>query len=111
MKKYITIALVLSQILLAFDALQLQAQTNTFPTTGSAGIGTLSPNLSSALDIVSTSKGVSIPRMTKAQRNAIASPATGLLIYQTNSTPGFYYFTGSAWVAFSTPSVFACRVP
>ena len=101
MKKYIFIALVLSQILLAFDALQLQAQTNTFPTTGSAGIGTLSPNLSSALDIVSTSKGVLIPRMTKAQRNAIASPTTGLLIYQTNSAPGFYYYRGTQWVSIS----------
>ena len=36
--------------------------------------------------------------MTLTQRNAIGSPATGLLIYQTNSTPGFYYYDGSAWV-------------
>jgi hypothetical protein len=35
--------------------------------------------------------------MTLTQRNAIASPATGLMIYQTNSTPGFYYYTGTAW--------------
>jgi hypothetical protein len=28
--------------------------------------------------------------MTQAQRNAIVSPATGLLIYQTTNTPGFY---------------------
>ena len=104
MKKYIFLSLVLAQILLAFDALELHCQTNTFPSTGSAGIGTLSPDISSALDIVSTSKGILIPRMTKAQRNAIVSPATGLLIYQTNSTPGFYYFTGSAWVGISTLS-------
>jgi hypothetical protein len=32
-----------------------------------------------------------------AQRNAISAPATGLMIYQTNSTPGFYYYDGSAW--------------
>jgi len=37
--------------------------------------------------------------MTKAQRDAIASPATGLLIFQTNSTPGFYYYDGSGWNA------------
>ena len=37
--------------------------------------------------------------MTLAQRNAITSPATGLMIYQSNSTPGFYYFTGSTWTA------------
>jgi len=76
-----------------------KAQTNTFPSTGAAGIGTLSPNASSLLEIKSTTKGVLISRMTKAQRDAIASPATGLLIFQTNSTPGFYYYTGSAWKA------------
>lgn len=75
---------------------------NTFPSSGSAGIGTASPNASSILDVVSTTKGVLIPRMTKAERDAIASPATGLLIYQTNSTPGFYYYSGSAWGAVST---------
>jgi len=78
-----------------------EAQTNTFPTSGAVGIGTLAPNTSSLLDVVSTSKGVLVPRMTKAQRDAIASPATGLLIYQTNSTPGFYYYDGG-WKAIST---------
>jgi hypothetical protein len=75
---------------------------NTFPSSGAAGIGTTSPNASSLLEIKSTSKGILIPRMTLTQRNAIASPATGLLIYQTNSTPGFYYYSGSAWTAVST---------
>ena len=37
--------------------------------------------------------------MTKTQRDAIATPATGLLIYQTNSTPGFYYYNGTVWKA------------
>ncbi|CAN5531259.1 hypothetical protein BH10BAC2_BH10BAC2_09000 [soil metagenome] len=74
-----------------------KAQTNTFPASGSVGIGTIAPGTSSLLEIKSTTKGVLIPRMTLAQRNAIASPATGLLIYQTNNTAGFYYYTGSAW--------------
>lgn len=78
------------------------AQTNIFPSTGSAGIGTTSPNASSLLEIRSTTKGLLISRMTLAQRNAVASPATGLLIYQTNSTPGFYYYNGSAWKAVAT---------
>jgi len=77
------------------------AQPNIFPSTGAAGIGTTAPNPSSLLDIVSTSKGVLIPRMNKAQRDAIATPSTGLLIYQTNSTPGFYYYNGSVWAAIS----------
>lgn len=70
---------------------------NTFPASGTVGIGTTSPNGSSLLDVSSTTKGVLLPRMTKAQRDGIVSPATGLLIYQTNNTAGFYYFTGTSW--------------
>jgi hypothetical protein len=73
------------------------AQTNTFPSTGNAGIGTVTPHASSALEISSTTQGLLVSRMTLAQRDAILSPATGLMIYQTNSTPGFYYYTGAAW--------------
>jgi hypothetical protein len=78
---------------------------NTFPATGSAGIGTTTPQASSMLEIKSTTKGLLIPRMTKTQRDSIASPATGLLIYQTNSTPGFYVFNGTAWVAVAPKGV------
>lgn len=78
-------------------AMSVQSQTNTFPTTGSAGVGTTTPAASAIFEIKSTSKGLLIPRMTANQRNAIASPATGLLIYQTNSTPGVYMYNGSAW--------------
>ncbi len=76
---------------------QVAAQTNTFPSSGPVGIGTTTPNASSKLEIVSTSKGILIPRMTRSQRNAIPSPATSLLIYQTDYTPGFYYYNGNAW--------------
>lgn len=72
---------------------------NTFPSSGSAGIGTTTPDASSILEIKSTAKGILVPRMTLTQRNMIATPATGLMIYQTNSTPGFYYYTGTAWTA------------
>jgi hypothetical protein len=72
---------------------------NTFPSSGAAGIGTTTPNASSLLDVTSTTKGVLVPRMTQTQRNAIVSPATGLLIFQTDKTPGFYYYSGTAWVA------------
>lgn len=80
------------------------AQTNTFPANGAAGIGTTTPNASSLLDVTSTTKGILVPRMNKTQRDAIASPATGLLIYQTNQTPGFYYYSGTAWTALSAKS-------
>jgi hypothetical protein len=52
---------------------------------------------SAILDLKSTSKGFLTPRMTLAQRNAIAVPAIGLLIYQTDNTAGFYCYTGTAW--------------
>src|SRR5258706_6984519 len=88
--------------LLVLDIVNLHAQTNIFPSSGSAGIGTTTPDASSALEIKSTAQGILIPRMTKIKRDAIASPATGLMIYQTNSTPGFYYYTGPSWTAVSS---------
>jgi hypothetical protein len=91
-------------IALVSAATSLHAQTNTFPSTGAAGIGTLTPNVSSLLEINSTTKGLLICRMTKTQRDAIVSPAIGLLIYQTNSTPGFYYYSGTAWTAVTPKS-------
>jgi hypothetical protein len=63
------------------------------------GIGTVSPNASAALEVNSTTKGFLLPTMTQTQRNAISTPATGLLIYQSDNTPGFYYYNGSAWTA------------
>ena len=56
------------------------------------GIGTTTPNASAKLDITSTDKGLLIPRMTKAQREAITLPAAanGLMVYQTDDLSGFY---------------------
>ena len=61
------------------------------------GINIATPNASAALDITSTTGGLLIPRMTETQRDAISSPATGLMIYQTDGTVGFYYYNGSSW--------------
>lgn len=52
------------------------------------------PDNSAMLDIKSNSHGLLIPRMTETERNLISSPATGLLIYQTDNIPGFYCFDG-----------------
>lgn len=41
--------------------------------------------------------GFLVPRMTLANRSNIGSPATGLLIYQTDNTPGYYYYDGTTW--------------
>lgn len=72
------------------------------------GIGTTTPDSSAALEIASTSSGVLIPRMTLTERNLIPVSAAreGLLIYQTNNSPGFYYYTGVAWVPFGSSSVY-----
>lgn len=61
------------------------------------GIGTNSPDASAQLEVLSTSKGLLIPRMSLSQRSDINNPANGLLIYQTNSTPGFYYYNNGQW--------------
>ena len=61
------------------------------------GINTNTPDASSALDIESTTGGILIPRLTETQRDAISSPATGLMIYQTDQTTGFYFYNGIAW--------------
>jgi hypothetical protein len=72
---------------------------NVFNNGSSVGIGTVSPSASAALEVNSTTKGILLPTMTQTQRNAISTPATGLLIYQSDNTPGFYYYNGSAWTA------------
>ena len=72
----------------------------------SVGIGTTAPDVSAALDIVSSSKGALLPRV--ADATAIATPATGLLVFQTGGTPGFYYNAGTpgapSWQQLATGS-------
>jgi len=55
------------------------------------------PDASAALDVSSTAKGVLIPRMTEAERDAIVNPAEGLMIYQTDGVSGFYYRNATNW--------------
>ncbi|HRX95862.1 MAG TPA: hypothetical protein P5514_02860 [Bacteroidales bacterium] len=64
------------------------------------------PDGSAMLDVKSTDKGMLIPRMTTAQRTAIASPATGLLVFD-NEMGSFWFYSGSAWTELKTgiPSV------
>lgn len=61
------------------------------------GTGT-APDGSAILDLNIVTKGFLVPRMTQAQRNSIGLPATSLLIYQTDNTPGFYYNSGTPGV-------------
>jgi len=51
-----------------------------FAANAQVGIGTTTPDASAQLEVLSTSKGLLVPRMTLAQRNSIARPANALLI-------------------------------
>jgi len=62
----------------------------------SVGIGILNPSSSALLDLTSTTKGFLPPRMTTTQKNAIASPATGLQVFDTTLNQMSYY-NGTTW--------------
>lgn len=86
-------------LIFAFSFIFLQAQ---------VGIGTETIDNSAMLDISSTTKGLLTPRMTAVERAAIATPAAGLIVYQTDGTSGFYYNMGTSgspnWVVLLTAS-------
>lgn len=58
------------------------------------GVGTITPDASSVLDVSSTTQGMLTPRMTTAQRTAIATPADGLIVYDTD-LKAFHYYNSS----------------
>jgi len=76
---------------LLFVAMFANAQNN-------VGIGTSAPNSSSILDLSATDKGLLVPRVTQTQRQAIAAPATGLLVFDI-TVNCFYYYDGTAWLS------------
>ncbi|MFN3848006.1 MAG: hypothetical protein ACK4NY_01195 [Spirosomataceae bacterium] len=87
-------SLVLSALLMFINS--------SFAQKGNIGFGTTTPDNSAILDISSTSKGLLIPRMSLAQRNEIQSPATGLMVYQTDLLSGFYFYNGEKWQALNS---------
>ncbi len=62
------------------------------------GINTTTPDPSSMLDVSSTTKGMLTPRMTTAQKSLIASPANGLLVYDTDYKEFSYYDAVAGWI-------------
>lgn len=62
------------------------------------GIGTTTPNASAALEIMSSSKGLLIPRLDSATRAGIGTPPDGLMVFQTDGRSGFWYAMSGAWL-------------
>lgn len=60
------------------------------------GIGTTTPDASAKLDVTSSNQGMLVPRMFTMQRITIPSPATGLLVFDTDSN-SFWFYNGSSW--------------
>ncbi len=73
------------------------------PLGGPVGMGTIAPHTSAVLDVTSTTKGFLPPRMTKVQRDAIATPAEGLIISCTDcSIKGLHQYINAAWQAMTS---------
>lgn len=72
------------------------ANIQTFLENGTIGFGTDTPAATALVEIASTTKGFLFPRMTDAQRIAIASPAEGLLLFNTTNK-GVAYRDGTNW--------------
>ena len=87
MKKFITLLLFLSTL---FSYAQI-------------GIGTDNPDPSAAIDIVSSNSGMLLPRLKMSERDNIANPAQGLMIYCTDcgSHGQLQLFNGSSWFGLS----------
>ncbi len=66
------------------------------------GFGTTTPHPSAAVDVTSTTRGLLPPRMTSVQRRAIASPAAGLVVYDTDSLSLMLY--NGAWIKMLIPA-------
>lgn len=70
------------------------------------GIGTTTPHPSALLHVDGSDKGMLIPRLTTAQRNSIAAPANGLMVYDTDLSCVFFYNSiSTAWVSLCAPVV------
>jgi len=84
----------------------------TFQANAQLVIGTNNPDQQAIADMTASDKGVLIPRVALSATNNIspfaATPATSMLVYNTATagdvTPGFYYYSGTAWVRLVNPA-------
>jgi hypothetical protein len=88
----------MKKIITSIVMIQLLLYTNSYAQSLAVNTDGSTANASSLMEVKSTTKGVLIPRMSKTQKNAIASPAIGLLIFQNApDSIGFHYYNGSGW--------------
>lgn len=81
-------------LLICFLAISLTTQSH-----AQVGIGTVTPDASSVLELQSTTQGLLTPRMTTAQKTAITTPANGLFVYDTDLKAYSYYdLPSTSWV-------------
>ena len=86
MKRLITLSAIAMLIMLSLPVLSQVSVT----TDGS------DPDGSAMLDVKSTTRGMLIPRMTTTERDAVSSPATGLMIFNTTMN-AFNFYNGTGW--------------
>jgi hypothetical protein len=95
----------INQIVIGHTAVGLGSNTTTIGNSstiltalyGSLITGGTSVNASAQMQVDSTTKGFLPPRMTATQRGAIATPAEGLIVFQTDGTVGLYVYASAAW--------------
>lgn len=88
----------------AFVLLFVTSSLNLFSQVAINTTGT-NAHASSMLDVSADNKGILVPRLTTVQRDNISTPETGLLIFQTDNTPGFYFYNGSSWVTVGSEAI------
>lgn len=89
----------IKQIFFLFLAVFFFSQENIFAQIGINATNT-APSPNAMLDVSSTTKGLLIPRMSTAQRNAL-STTEGLTVYDTD-TKGYWFHNGTSWQAMNT---------
>ncbi len=91
----IAFAVFFTVLLLPASGLQAQVAVNTDGSTADP---------SAMLDVKSAIRGILIPRMSTMERENISTPATGLLVFDSD-TNTFWFFNGTAWEQMMSASV------
>ena len=78
------------------DGVSSISERMTIKNDGGIGIGVSTPSTTALLDLTSTTRGFLPPRLTTVQKNAISTPASGLVVYDTTLN-NLCTYNGSSW--------------